>query len=434
MKHDDSRELHARIAETIAGGETSYARSLGSHPIVIDRSEGAHLLDVDGNLYVDYCGGYGVNLFGHNPAFVVDAVTSAISSMGPHFAFPHRLYGEVGERVASLVPGIEQMRFTNSGTEATMAAMRLARGFTKRDLIVKFEGAYHGWADVHYLGLSAPADGGTPLHRSPDSSGIPEISAQSVLVCEYNDRAGIDEVFETMGDRIAAVLVEPVLGSGALLGPAPGFLEHLRARTQEHGSLLVFDDVMMGFRLGPGGSAEYFGVTPDITTLGKILGGGFALGLFGGLSEVMSVVARGDVVHGGTYSGSPTVLAAARAVLDRITEDGTTLYKELAERTERLASGIESAMAGARLEGQVRRVASMLQPLFGGASSEASTYRDIVTLQDEDLHERFCSGLVERGVFVHRYPLGRWFLSTAHDDMVIDETLADVAAVLDGLV
>jgi glutamate-1-semialdehyde 2,1-aminomutase len=432
VNHDLSLKTHEWISETVAGGETSYARTLGGFPIVIERSVGPYLYDVDGNRYIDYCCGYGVNLFGHNPRFVVEAVEERMRAMGPHFAFPHRLYGEVGERVADLVPGVEQVRFTNSGTEATMAAMRIARGATERNLVIKFEGAYHGWADVHYAGLTAPNNENAGPHRPPDSAGVPPGATSDLLVCSYNDVGAVDKLFDEHGEEIAGVLVETVLGSGALLGPAPGFLDFLRARTRANGSLLIFDDVMMGFRLAPGGSAESFGVTPDITTLGKVAGGGFALGLVGGSREVMAEVASGHVVHGGTYSGSPVVLAAAREVLDQIAFGRADLYADLEARTQRLADGIEAALQKSGVIGHVRRRASMLHPMFGsGVSSEARTYRDVVGKQDDDLYARFCTALLERGVFAHRYPLGRWFVSTAHDDHVVDQTLDAAASALE---
>lgn len=419
-----AQALFQEIARWVAGGETSYARQMGTFPLVIARSEGPFLYDEDGRRYIDYCCGYGVNLFGHNPPWLVEAVCQTIRTMGPHFAFPHRLYAEVGERIAAFFPSIEQVRFANSGTEAVMAAVRLARALTGRPGLVKFEGAYHGWADPVCVGWG-PSD---PEAPAPESAGVLPDAVAHVWVCPFNDLEAVRACMEAHGREIAAILVEPVLGSGGLLTPAPGFLEGLRALADRWGALLIFDEVLTGFRVAPGGAQALYGVRPDLTVLGKILGGGFALAAFGGPRELMRPVAEGRVVHGGTYTGSPTVLAAARAVLDRLREEGAVLYAALAERTERLAQGIESAMRAAGLVGHVRRIASMLLPVFGAAGSEgARTYRELAALQDAPRYRRFCELLVPHGVFAHRFPLGRWFLSTAHTEEIVEESLDRIA-------
>lgn len=419
-----SQELFQEIAHWVAGGETSYARQMGTFPLVIARSEGPFLYDEDGLRYIDYCCGYGVNLFGHNPPWLVEAVCEAIRTMGPHFAFPHRLYAEVGERIAAFFPSIEQVRFANSGTEAVMAVVRLARAITGRPCIVKFEGAYHGWADPVCVGWQA-SGGEAP---APESAGVLPEAVASVLLCPFNDLEAVEACLEARGPDIAAILVEPVLGSGGLLQPAPGFLQGLRALADRYGALLIFDEVLTGFRVSPGGAQALYGVRPDLTVLGKILGGGFALAAFGGPRELMQPVAEGRVVHGGTYTGSPTVLAAARAVLDRLAREGPALYRTLTERTERLARGIEAAMRAAGVVGHARRIASMLLPIFGSPSSDgARTYRDLAALQDAARYRRFCELLVRYGVFAHRFPFGRWFLSAAHTEEILEESLHRIA-------
>lgn len=419
-----SQELFQEIAHWVAGGETSYARQMGTFPLVIARSEGPFLYDEDGQRYIDYCCGYGVNLFGHNPPWLVEAVCQAIRRMGPHFAFPHRLYAEVGERITAFFPSIEQVRFANSGTEAIMAAVRLARAITGRPYILKFEGAYHGWADSVCVGWGA-REGTAP---TPESAGVLPEAVAHVLLCPFNDLEAVQACFEAHGREIAVILVEPVLGSGGLLSPVPGFLEGLRTLADRWGALLVFDEVLTGFRLSIGGAQALYGVRPDLTVLGKILGGGFALAAFGGARELMRPVAEGRVVHGGTYTGSPTVLAAARSVLDHLAHEGPSLYHRLAEQTERLAQGIESAMQAAGLIGHVRRIASMLLPVFGTPRSDhARTWRDIAALQDAVRYRRFCELLIQHGVFAHRFPLGRWFLSVAHTEEILEESMDRIA-------
>jgi glutamate-1-semialdehyde 2,1-aminomutase len=416
-----SSSAFAEIARTVAGGESSYARLRSGDPVVVERAEGPWIWDVDGNAYLDYCGGYGVNLFGHNPAFVWEAVTETVTRLGVHIAFPHRLYGTVGELVASLVPGIEQLRFANSGTEATQAALRLLRGATGRDVVIVFEGHYHGWADP----VAATAG---PRGASPVSAGVPPGAVEALRVVPWNDRVALDTAIAEIGDRLAGSLCEVVPGSAGLVEPAPGYLDHLCSAVRGAGGLVAFDEVMTGFRLGPGGAQQHFGVTPDVTVLGKIIGGGFALAAFGGSREVMRVEAENRVVHGGTYTGSPVALAAAAAVLERIRAK-PDLYDQLERCSARLADGIEATFAAAGLDGHVRRIGSMLQPFTAPRpESEPRTALDASALQDDERYSALCDALERRGIYAHRYGLGRWFVSTAHDAAVVDETLGRVRA------
>ncbi|MGZ4431131.1 MAG: aspartate aminotransferase family protein [Gaiellales bacterium] len=417
-----------RISRTVAGGESSYARLRAGAQIVVERAAGPHIWDTEGRRYLDYCGGYGVNLFGHNPAFVWDEVERVVAELGVHVALPHRLYGDVGELVAGLVPGIEQLRYANSGTEATQAAVRLARAATGRELIVKFEGHYHGWADHLIAGWGGGSAGS---HPRPDSPGVPASSVDALVVVPWNDPPALRDALAAAGDRLAGAVCEVVVGSGGLVCPAAGYLAEMAETVREAGGLVVFDEVMTGFRLAPGGAQQLFGVTPDITVLGKIIGGGFALAAFGGSRELMRIEAEGGVVHGGTYTGSPVALAASRAVLSRIAGE-QALYEELERRSSRLASGIEEAMAATGVPGHVRRVGSMLQPFF--AQRPAHEPPDVpaaAALQDDSRYRQFCDALEARGVFCHRYPLGRWFLSTVHGDREVDETIEAVAGALE---
>lgn len=425
-----SRAAFAEIARHVAGGESSYARLRAGQELVIEHAEGARIRDADGAEYLDYCMGYGVNLFGHAPAFVWEAVQETVEQLGLHIAFPHRLAGEVAELVAGLVPGIEQLRYASSGTEATQAAVRLARAATGRDLVLKFEGHYHGWAD-HLGAGSGPGSASRPAR--PDSVGVPPGAMESLWTVPWNDEAALDEALDAAGDRVAAVICEVVPGSGGVLEPRPGYLEHLCGSTRGRGALVVFDEVMTGFRLAPGGAQERYGVTPDITTLGKIVGGGMAVAAFGASRELMRWEAENRVVHGGTTTGSPAALAACAAVLHRIAAE-PGLYDQLERRSARLAEGIEAGFRDAGVPGHVRRVGSMLQPFL--AARPAQEPRDVneaAALQPVGVYTTFCDELERRGVYAHRYALGRWFVSVAHGDEEIDATIAAAAGAAQAL-
>ena len=418
-----SRDAFERISRTVAGGESSYARLRAGAPLVIESAAGARIRDADGNEYLDYCGGYGVNLFGHQAGFVWEAVQEAVARTGAHTAFPHRLAGEVGELVTELVPGIAQLRYAASGTEATQAAIRLVRAATERDVILKFEGHYHGWADHLCTGWSA---GSTRRPGAPDSAGVPASSLEAVWVLPYNDPLALAEAVAAAGPRLAGVILEPVAGSAGLLRPDPAYLDTLVGTVRAAGGLVIFDEVMTGFRVAAGGAQELLGVTPDVTVLGKILGGGLGLAAFGGSVELMRLEAENHVVHGGTTTGSPAALAAARAVLGRIRSDGD-LYDTLEARSAELAAGVEAAFAASGVSGHVRRTGSMLQPFFSvRPEREPLTVGEVSGLQDAVRFTALCDALEERGVYGHRYPLGRWFVSTAHSDADIEATVAAV--------
>jgi glutamate-1-semialdehyde 2,1-aminomutase len=421
IDHARSGAAFARIGRVVAGGESSYARLRAGDAIVVERADGARIRDIDGNVYIDYCGGYGVNLFGHNPRFVWEAVEQVVGRLGMHVAFPHELYATVGELVARLVPSIEQLRYANSGTETTQATLRLLRGATGRDVVIVFDGHYHGWADP--VAAGAGSRGARPV-----SGGVPESAVAALRVVRWNDPDALDQAVDDVGERLAGALCEVVPGSGGLVLPRPGYLEHVCARVRAAGGLVAFDEVMTGFRLAPGGAQERFGVLPDVTALGKIIGGGMALGAFGGGVEPMRVEAENRVVHGGTYTGSPVALAAAAAVLERIAGE-PALYDDLERRSDRLAAGIEDAFRQGRVVGHVRRVGSMLQPFLSSRpAEEPRTPDEAASLQDPVRYASLCDALERHGVYAHRYPLGRWFVSVAHDDAVIDETIERVRA------
>ena len=426
-----SRAAFDEIALHVAGGESSYARLRAGQELVITEARGATIRDLDGNDYLDYCMGYGVNLFGHAPAFVWEAIEETVAHVGWHIAFPHRLSGEAAELVADLMPGIEQLRFANSGTEATQAAVRLARAATGRELVIKFEGHYHGWADHLAAGIGA-ASAARPAR--PDSAGIPAGVMESLWTVPWNDEVALAQAIDAAGDRLAAVICEVVPGSGGVLEPRPGYLGALVTATRAAGALVIFDEVMTGFRLAPGGAQERYGVTPDITALGKVLGGGMSVAAFGGSRELMAWEADNRVVHGGTYTGSPVGLAASVAVLSRIAAE-PGLYDQLETRSATLADGIEGVFAAAGTAGHVRRVGSMLQPfLVARPDEEPRDVNEAAALQPSERYVAFCDRLEARGVYAHRYALGRWFVSLAHGPAEIEQTLAAVRGAVEDLV
>ena len=305
--------------------------------------------------------------------------------------------------------------------------MRLVRAVTGRDVILKFEGHFHGWADHLCTGWS-PGSAARP--GRPDSAGVPADSLGNVWVLRGGDLDDVREAVEAAGSRLAGVILEPVTGSGGLVVPEPAYLAGLLQSVRDAGGLVIFDEVMTGFRVARGGAQELLGATPDVTVLGKIIGGGFALAAFGGSREVMRIEADNRVVHGGTTTGSPVALAAARAVLGRLREE-PELYDRLEQRSARLADGIEAGMTAAGVHGHVRRIGSMLQPFFARRpADEPRSVGAAAALQDPARFAAFCDAIEERGIYGHRYALGRWFVSTAHSDGDIDETIAAAAGAL----
>lgn len=440
-----SQELFARIARTIAGGESSYARLKKGLELCFDHGEGSHFWDVDGNEYIDYSLGYGPLLFGHRPQWLIEAVMEAVAHYGTLSTFPYELDAEVGELITELVPGVELLRFANSGTEATMAAARLARAYTGRTKIVQMEGGYHGWADTHFW--SSHPDVWQPTIRPysptpiPGSRGIPAVYGDALLIAQYNDREGLERLFAEHGSDIAAVLVEPVQCNSGVILPEPGYLEFLREITKAYGALLIFDEVITGFRLAPGGAQERFGVIPDLATFAKALGGGFPIAAFGGSADVMALEATNQVMHGGTYTANVLALAAAKAVLTRIREQREAIWAILDGFGEQLRQGLQEACEAAGLRCIVQGIGPVWHIFFAKHDAPAldriRNYRDAHAYASIDLFDRFHRAMLERGVYFHPYHLERWFLSAVHtaDDVVqtlqaAAEAAADVAASL----
>ena len=344
MNHSKSEELFRRAQELIPGGVNSPVRafrSVGCNPPFIARGEGAHLFDVDGNEYIDYVGSWGPLLLGHRHPEIVRALERALA-IGTSFGAPTEQEIELAEAISDAVPSIEMVRLVNSGTEATMSAIRVARGFTGRDLIVKFEGCYHGHVDS----LLVKAGSGVATLGIADTQGVPKAFADTTIALPYNDADAVEEAFRARGDDIAAVIVEPVVGNMGVVPPAPGYLEALREITERHGALLIFDEVMTGFRVAFGGAQQRYGIRPDLTTLGKVIGGGLPVGAYGGRRDIMSRVApAGPIYQAGTLSGNPLAVAAGLAMLRHL-KAHPEIYEGLERRAAELCAAVPAGSHG----------------------------------------------------------------------------------------
>jgi glutamate-1-semialdehyde 2,1-aminomutase len=411
-----STELFARAQRVIPGGVNSPVRAfsaVGGTPRFMARGEGSHIRDVDGNEYIDMVMSWGPLIHGHAFGPVVYAVSRAALD-GTSFGAPTEAEVQLAELIVDAIPSIESVRLVSSGTEATMSALRLARGFTGRDAIVKFAGNYHGHADA----LLAQAGSGALTLGVPSSPGVPAGAAASTLVAPYNDSEAITSLFSLRGDEIAAVIVEPIAGNMGVVAPEVGFLRTLRDLTRESRSLLIFDEVITGFRVARGGAQAALGVTPDLTTLGKIIGGGLPVGAYGGRRDVMERVAPvGPVYQAGTLSGNPLATAAGRATLEHLTPE---TYEQLRTLTARLAEGLRSAADHHGVPVQVNHVTGMLTMFFTG---EAVTSLAGAQTADTAAYARFFHAMLDRGVSLPPSQFEAWMLSTAHSDDDIDAVI-----------
>jgi glutamate-1-semialdehyde 2,1-aminomutase len=419
--HDRSHDIFEEARRYLPGGVNSPVRSfrgVGGDPIVIAAATGSRLTDADGNSYIDYCGSWGPAVLGHAHPAVVQTV-SAAATRGLSFGAATEAEVALARRVCDAVPSIEMVRFVSSGTEATMSALRLARAYTGRSRVVKFEGCYHGHAD----GLLVQAGSGVATLSLPDSAGVPAAYAAETLVCPFNDPSAIEALFAQHGDEIAAMIVEPVPANMGVVPPNEGFLAQLRRLCSDSGALLIFDEVITGFRAAFGGYQSVCGVTPDLTCLGKIVGGGLPVGAYGGRREVMELVAPlGPVYQAGTLSGNPLAMAAGLATLALIDTPG--FYEGLEAKAQRLADGLEAAAREAGVAVQVNRVASMLTVFFTEApvTDYASARR-----ADSARFARFFHALLDAGVYFPPSQFEAAFVSAAHTDADIDATLTAAA-------
>lgn len=414
-----SDQLFEQARQTIPGGVNSPVRAfngVGGTPRFIDHADGAYLYDVDGQAYVDYIGSWGPMLLGHNHPAIKAAVIKAVDK-GLSYGAPTEIEVLMAEKVRQIVPSMEQVRMVNSGTEATMSAIRLARGYTGRDKIVKFEGCYHGHADS----LLVKAGSGALTLGQPNSPGVPADFAKHTLTCVFNDLDSVREAFTQYGSEIACIIVEPVAGNMNCIPPVPGFLEGLRTICDEFGALLILDEVMTGFRVSLRGAQGYYNIDPDLTTLGKIIGAGMPVGAFGGKKKVMQYIApTGPVYQAGTLSGNPVAMAAGLTMLDLLLEPG--LYEQLSAKTARVAEGLKAAAAKHGIPLAITYVGGMFG-FFFTEESEITRYEQ-VTRCDMERFKRFYHLMLEEGVYLAPSAYEAGFLSLAHGDKEIEHTLA----------
>jgi glutamate-1-semialdehyde 2,1-aminomutase len=424
MKRERSHKLFERARQLMPGGVNSPARAfggVGGEPIVVERGEGPYLWDVDGNRYIDYVGSWGPLILGHTYPGVVAAVEEA-ARRGTSFGAPTEAENELAELIIEAVPSIEKVRLVNSGTEATMSAIRLARGFSGRDVIVKFAGNYHGHVDS----LLVAAGSSAATLAVPNSPGVTAGTSRDTLVLQYNDVAGLQAAFAEHGGRIAGVIFEPVVGNMGVVVPSRDFLQALRQLTRQHGALLICDEVMTGFRVAYGGAQQLLDINPDLTTLGKIVGGGLPVGAYGGRSEIMDhVLPAGKVFQAGTLSGNPLATAAGCAMLRALRDDPP--YERLEKLSARLESGLREAATAASVPHQVARVGSMMTLFF---ANEPVQDWPTASRCDTGRFGKWFWGMLDRGVYLPCSQYEALFVSAAHEEGDIDATVAGAQEVL----
>lgn len=414
-----SQELFEKAQKYIPGGVNSPVRAfkgVGGTPIFFEKGEGSRVFDADGNSYIDYVGSWGPMIMGHARGDVIDAVKQRLDQ-GLSFGAPTEIEIEMAETVCNLMPGMDMVRMVNSGTEATMSAIRLARGFTGRDKMVKFEGCYHGHADS----LLVKAGSGALTLGVPSSPGVPEGVASDTVTLTYNDIEGVRQYFAESGKDIACIIVEPVAGNMNCIPPAPGFLECLREVCDENGAVLIFDEVMTGFRVSLTGAQGHFGVQPDMTTLGKVIGGGLPVGAFGGKREIMEYLAPvGPVYQAGTLSGNPLAMAAGLSMMKSIRQPG--LYEQLSQRVQQLTEGLQAAADKHGIPFTTNSAGSMFGFFFTG-EKQISRFEQVCNCDQE----RFCAffhEMLKEGVYLAPSAFEAGFMSAAHSEQDVADTIA----------
>ncbi len=417
MDTKKSQELFNKAKKIIPGGVNSPVRackSVGADPVFIEKAEGAIIVDADGNEYIDYIGSWGPMILGHNHPTVTEKIKTVLDR-GTSFGAPTDLEIELAEMVIDAVPSIEIVRMVNSGTEATMSAIRLARGVTGRDTIIKFDGCYHGHADT----LLVEAGSGVATLNIPGSPGVPESFIKSTLSVPFNDIEAIKKVMGEKGNEIACIIVEPIAGNMGLVPPKEGFLETLRELTTKNGALLIFDEVMTGFRVARGGAQSIYDITPDLTTLGKIIGGGLPVGAYGGKKEFMEKIApQGPVYQAGTLSGNPLAMTAGIATLNEISKP--SFYEELDKKAQRLIDGLQDAINKNNIKATTGRIGSMFGLFF--TDQRVENFEDAKT-SDLERFTAYYKGMREKGIYLAPSQFEAGFVSNAHTDEMIDATI-----------
>lgn len=414
-----SAQAYAEAVKLMPGGVNSPVRAfkaVGMNPPFISHGTGSKIYDIDGHEYIDYVGSWGPLILGHRHPEVIAALEKTLREIGTSFGAPTELETELARAIHEAVPSIEMVRLVNSGTEATMSAIRLARAFTGRDKIIKFAGCYHGHADY----LLIKAGSGALTFGVPTSPGVPKTVASNSLVARYNDLSSVEEIFRQVGEEIAAVIVEPVAGNMGCVPPRPGFLEGLRALTEKYGSLLIFDEVMTGFRVAYGGAQELYHVHPDLTCLGKIIGGGLPVGAYGGRREIMEQVApAGPVYQAGTLSGNPLAVTAGLATLKVLREPG--VYEALEEKAGLLEKGLREMAYEAGAEVTINRVGSMFTVFF--TREEVKDYESALT-SDVDRFARYFRSMLDQGIYLPPSQFEAAFISLVHSQEDLEKTIS----------
>jgi glutamate-1-semialdehyde 2,1-aminomutase len=423
----ESEKLFAEALKHIPGGVNSPVRAfraVGGNPFFVNRAAGCKIWDVDGNELIDYVGTWGPAILGHANPKIISAIKSA-ADHGTSFGIPNPFEVKMAKLICQLVPSIQKVRMTNSGTEACMSAIRLARGFTKRDKIIKFDGCYHGHVDS----LLVNAGSGALTFGNPDSVGVPAAFTQHTIVAPFNDLDAVKNIFAANKNQIAGIIVEPVPGNAGLYLPKPGYLEFLREITKANGTLLIFDEVMTGFRLAPGGAQERFKISPDLTCLGKIIGGGLPVGAFGGRAEIMDLLAPlGPVYQAGTLSGNPLAMAAGITALEEL--QTSNAHHQLEKLGAQLASGMRDAAKSANVPVQFNFCGSMFCAYFTG--EPVHNLADAMK-SDRERFKKYFHGMLDAGIYLAPSQFEAGFISTAHTSADIEKTVAAAAKILRGL-
>lgn len=425
---DRSRALFQRISSSVAGGESNYVRLKAGLEMCFDRGEGSRFWDVDGNCYIDYSLGYGPLIFGHKPEAVNAAVIEMVTQRGIQFTFPYDTEAEVAEQIVADVPGVDLIRFCTTGTEAVSAALRLARAYTGREKIIKFEGQYHGWTDTVFVSCHPALERSGPDSRPiplAGSLGTPQAAVDLIVPLPWNDIAAVERALEENPGQIATVITEPVMCNCGVIPPAPGYLEALREITRKAGVVLIFDEVKTGFRLAPGGATALYEVVPDLVTWAKALGGGYPVAAFGGNREIMGLEERNEVMHGGTYNAHSVAMAASNATL-RIMHEDSGMFDDLWRKGERLRAGLQDAARAGGHQAVCQGVGPLLQLYFTDGTEPLTDYRTVARHVDFERFSLFQGALQDRGVYIHPDPLECFYVCTAHSDGDIEETI-DVA-------
>ncbi len=413
----NSHDLFCQAQQVIPGGVNSPVRAftgVGGEPLFIAKAKGAHMFDVEGRSYIDYIGSWGPMIAGHGNEAVLSAVHAAVDN-GLSFGAPAPAEVTLAQQICNMIPSIDKVRMVNSGTEATMSAIRLARGYTGRNKIIKFEGCYHGHADSFLV----KAGSGVLTLGIPGSPGVPDVVADLTITVPFNDLDALTEVMATCGDEVAAIIVEPIAGNMNMIEPVDGYLQGMRRLSDQYGSVLIFDEVMTGFRVAKGGAQMLYDITPDLTTFGKVIGGGLPVGAFGGRKEIMDYIAPiGPVYQAGTLSGNPLAMAAGSAMLNEISRPG--FYQQLTDTSEKLTEGLRQAADEAGITFSARYQGGMFGLFF---SQQPANSFDDLTDEGVELYKQFFHEMLDRGIYLAPSAFEAGFVSSAHSDDIIDETI-----------